>query len=55
MGLEPLEFSECLTDSPFFRDKLHIHEKELERTSKAIKQLINECKELVSAAARKLI
>lgn len=52
MGLEPLEFSECLTDSPFFRDKLHIHEKELERTSKAIKQLINECKELVSAAAQ---
>lgn len=52
MGLEPLEFSECLTDSPFFRDKLHIHEKELDRTSKAIKQLINECKELVSAAAQ---
>ncbi|ELU02748.1 hypothetical protein CAPTEDRAFT_224027, partial [Capitella teleta] len=50
MGLQPLEFSECLTDSPYFRDKLHAHEKELDRTSKSIKLIMTECKELISAA-----
>ncbi|KAK3100253.1 hypothetical protein FSP39_016959 [Pinctada imbricata] len=50
MGLEPLEFAECLTDSPSFREKLHDHEKELERTSKAIKALINDGKDLISAS-----
>ena len=53
MGLQPLEFSDCLTDSPHFREKLHTHEKELERTSKAIKVLINECKDLVNATKGK--
>lgn len=52
MGLEPLEFSECLSDSPSFRDKLHVHEKELEKTSKAIKQLLNACKEIHSVASQ---
>lgn len=55
MGLEPLEFSDCLTDSPVFRSKLHEHEKELERTSKAIKNLINDGKELLNASKRKLL
>ena len=50
MGLQPLEFSECLTDSPYFREKLHAHEKELGRTSKAIKGLIGQCKDLLQAA-----
>ena len=50
MGLHPLEFSDSLTDSPYFREKLHAHEKELEKTSKAIKNLVNECKELINAA-----
>ncbi|KAL4229766.1 Rho GTPase-activating protein 42 [Mactra antiquata] len=50
MGLEPLEFSDCLTDSPVFRTKLQEHEKELERTSKAIKNLINDGKELLNAS-----
>ena len=53
MGLLPLEFSECLTDSPHFREKLHAHEKELERTSKAIKGLVQECKDLIQAAKSK--
>jgi hypothetical protein len=53
MGLQTLEFSDCLVDSPYFRDKLHQHEKELERTSKAIKHLIAECKELLNAARSK--
>ncbi|XP_060562479.1 rho GTPase-activating protein 26-like isoform X5 [Ruditapes philippinarum] len=50
MGLDPLEFSDCLTDSPIFRTKLHEHEKELERTSKSIKTLINDGKDLLSAS-----
>ena len=53
MGLQPLEFSDCLTDSPYFREKLHTHEKELERTSKAIKGLISDSKELLTAARSK--
>lgn len=53
MGLLPLEFSECLQDSPYFRDKLHSHEKELERTSLAIKDLIKEVKSLLQAAKSK--
>ena len=54
MGLQPLEFSECLTDSPYFRDKLHTHEKELAKTSKAIKVLISQCKDLLQAATSEL-
>ena len=53
MGLQPLEFSECLTDSPYFREKLHTHEKELVKTSKAIKVLISQCKDLLQAATSK--
>ena len=50
MGLLPLEFTECLTDSPYFRENLQGHEKELEKTSLAIKSLIKEVKDLVTAA-----
>ncbi|XP_070197766.1 rho GTPase-activating protein 26-like isoform X1 [Littorina saxatilis] len=50
MGLQPLEFADCLTDSPLFRTKLTEHEKELERTSKAIKTLIQHGKQVFEAA-----
>lgn len=50
MGLLPLEYTECLTDTPHFREKLRAHEKELDRTSQAIKGLIKEVKDLLSAA-----
>lgn len=52
VGLQPLEFSECLADSPVFREKLLRHEKELERTSQQIKRLIKEVKDVVHAAKR---
>jgi hypothetical protein len=55
MGLEPLEFSECLTDSPYFREKLHAHERELKKTNKAIKVLIGQSKDLLLATASKYI
>ncbi|KAK3594466.1 hypothetical protein CHS0354_024907 [Potamilus streckersoni] len=49
MVLRPLEFKDCLTDSLVFRQNLEQHEKELERTSKAIKSMINDGKELLAA------
>ncbi|XP_059152169.1 rho GTPase-activating protein 26-like isoform X3 [Physella acuta] len=50
MGLQPLEFADCLTDSPYFRTKLAEHEKELERTSKFIKTLIHHGRDVYNAA-----
>ena len=50
MGLMPLEYKDCITDSPYFRQKLHAHEKELDRTSQAIKVLTKEVKDLIAAA-----
>lgn len=55
VGLQPLEFTDCLTDSPHFRENLHRHEKELEKTSQQIKRLIKEVKDLLSAAKSKSI
>ncbi|XP_012286877.1 rho GTPase-activating protein 26 [Orussus abietinus] len=50
VGLKPLEFTDCLTDSPYFRENLHYHESELEKTSQQIKRLIKEVKDLLLAA-----
>jgi len=50
MVLLPLEFRDCLTDSPQFRDNLACHEKELETTSQSIKGILKEIKELLTAA-----
>ncbi|XP_065158393.1 rho GTPase-activating protein 26 isoform X2 [Atheta coriaria] len=50
VGLPPLEFTECLIDSPTFRNNLHKHEKELDNTNRQIKRLIKEVKELLQAA-----
>ena len=55
MGLQALEFTDCFTDSPFFRENLHAHEKELERTSSQIKGLVKDVKEILNSARRKLI
>ncbi|XP_039313257.1 rho GTPase-activating protein 26 isoform X3 [Solenopsis invicta] len=50
VGLKPLEFTDCLTDSPYFRENLHYHERELEKTSQQIKRLVKEVKDLLQAA-----
>uniref|UniRef100_A0A1Y1LRF5 Rho GTPase-activating protein 26 n=1 Tax=Photinus pyralis TaxID=7054 RepID=A0A1Y1LRF5_PHOPY len=50
VGLPPLEFTECMSDSPYFRENLHQHEKELDNTSQQIKRLIKEVKDLLTAA-----
>ncbi|XP_036010274.1 rho GTPase-activating protein 10 isoform X4 [Mus musculus] len=49
MGLQPLEFSDCYLDSPWFRERIRAHEAELERTNKFIKELIKDGKNLISA------
>ncbi|CAG9837184.1 unnamed protein product [Diabrotica balteata] len=48
--LPPLEFTECLSDSPHFRENLHKHERELEKTNQHIKRIIKEVKDLLTAA-----
>lgn len=53
VGLKPLEFTDCMTDSPYFRENLHYHERELEKTSQQIKRLIKEVKDLLLAAKSK--
>lgn len=53
MVLLPLEPSECLTDSPYFRANLHSHEGELEDTGDALKGLLKESRKLLSAIIRK--
>jgi hypothetical protein len=50
MGLLPLEFTDGLTDSPYYREKLQSHERELDRMNHAIKNLIKEVKDLLTAA-----
>lgn len=55
MGLQPLEFTDCLTDSPYFRENLHAHEKELDRTSSQIKVLVKDVKEILNAARCKFL
>lgn len=52
-GLQPLEFTDCLLDSPEFRENLNRHEKELEKTSQQIKRIIKEVKDLLQAAKSK--
>ncbi|XP_048189711.1 rho GTPase-activating protein 10 isoform X1 [Perognathus longimembris pacificus] len=49
MGLQPLEFSDCYLDSPWFRERIRAHEAELERTNKFIKELLKDGKNLIAA------
>ncbi|XP_067153901.1 rho GTPase-activating protein 10 isoform X2 [Apteryx mantelli] len=49
MGLQPLEFSDCYLDSPWFRERVRAHEAELDRTNKFIKELLKDGKNLIAA------
>lgn len=53
VSLPPLEFTECMTDSPYFRENLHKHERELEKTNQQIKKIIKEVKDVLNSAKRK--
>uniref|UniRef100_A0A1L8DMI0 Putative oligophrenin-1 n=1 Tax=Nyssomyia neivai TaxID=330878 RepID=A0A1L8DMI0_9DIPT len=50
IGLQALEFTDCLLDTPDFRENLSRHEKELDKTSQQIKRIIKEIKDLLTAA-----
>ncbi|XP_054610120.1 oligophrenin-1-like [Dunckerocampus dactyliophorus] len=49
MGHPPLEFSDCYSDSPDFRETLKCYELELERTSKFLKELIKDGNSVINA------
>ncbi|KAL2094682.1 hypothetical protein ACEWY4_009401 [Coilia grayii] len=49
MGHPPLEFSDCYSDSPDFRERLKCYEQELERTSKFLKEVIKDGNNVISA------
>lgn len=53
MVLKPLEFSDCLTDNPWFRQNLAEHEAALEKSYKTIKLLEHQCREMITAAHSK--
>ncbi|TRZ02046.1 hypothetical protein DNTS_001151 [Danionella cerebrum] len=42
MGHPPLEFSDCYSDSPDFRDRLKCYENELEKTNRFLKDVIKD-------------
>ncbi len=60
MGLLPLEFSDCLLDSPYFRENLRAHERQLDGAcadAKSIARCMAEvasCARALSAAKRAL-
>ncbi|XP_041949506.1 oligophrenin-1 [Alosa sapidissima] len=49
MGHPPLEFSDCYSDSPDFRERLKCYEQELDRTSKFLKEVIKDGNNVISA------
>lgn len=53
MVLKPLEFSECIADTPWFRQNLHEHEVALEDAYKSIKNIETQCRELISCTRSK--
>ncbi|XP_012678397.1 oligophrenin-1 isoform X2 [Clupea harengus] len=48
MGHPPLEFSDCYSDSPDFRERLKCYEQELDRTSKFLKEVIKDGNSVIS-------
>ncbi|VDM38216.1 unnamed protein product [Toxocara canis] len=52
MVLRPLEFADCLSDSPWFRQNLHEHESVLEDAHKNIKNIESQCRELIQCTRK---
>uniref|UniRef100_A0A1I7XJQ0 Rho GTPase-activating protein 26 n=1 Tax=Heterorhabditis bacteriophora TaxID=37862 RepID=A0A1I7XJQ0_HETBA len=52
MVLKPLEFSDCISDSPWFRQNLHEHENALDDAYKSIKNIETQCRELISCTRK---
>lgn len=53
MVLRPLEFADCLSDSPWFRQNLREHENVLEDAHKNIKNIEIQCRELIQCTKSK--
>lgn len=49
MGLPPLEYIDCILDSPKFREMIGLYEKELEDNAHSVKSLVKECKHMIQA------
>lgn len=49
MGLPPLEYIDCFVDSPNFREIIALYEKELESNSQYVKNLVKECRNMITA------
>ncbi|CCD69973.1 Rho GTPase-activating protein 26 [Caenorhabditis elegans] len=52
MVLRALEFSDSISDSPWFRQNLHDHEVALDDAFKNIKLIENQCKELIACTKK---
>ncbi|VDK84974.1 unnamed protein product [Onchocerca ochengi] len=52
MVLRPLEFADCLSDSPWFRQNLREHESVLENAHKNIKNIETQCRELIQCTRK---
>lgn len=50
MGLLALEFSDCLLDSPYFRENLKGHERQLDQSSSNIKDIVKDIQDVIEAA-----
>ncbi|CAI4230683.1 unnamed protein product [Auanema sp. JU1783] len=52
MGLKPLEFSDCISDSPWFRQNLYEHEMALDEAYKSMKNIEHQCRELITCTRK---
>ncbi|CAJ0598328.1 unnamed protein product [Cylicocyclus nassatus] len=52
MVLEPIEFSECYGDTPWFRQSLYQHEVALDNTMKNMKNIESQCRKLIASTKK---
>lgn len=55
MGHPPLEFSDCYSDSPDFREGLKCYENELEKTNKFLKDVIKDGNSVINTIKGKMV
>lgn len=55
MGHPPLEFSDCYTDSPDFRERLKCYENELEKSNKFLKDVIKDGNSVINTIKGKMV
>lgn len=55
MGHPPLEFSDCYSDSPDFRERLKCYENELEKSNKFLKDVIKDGNSVINTIKGKMV